>query len=145
MTYETVIGLEVKRRIMLGTYALSAGYYDAFYLKASKVRTLIRRDYAQAFERCDLLVVPAAPSPAFELGAVKDPLSMYQLDIFTLPPSLAGVPAISTPVGLSPGGLPIGLQLVGPHFSEARLVRAAHALEQALGWKARPQLPGEAS
>jgi aspartyl-tRNA(Asn)/glutamyl-tRNA(Gln) amidotransferase subunit A len=144
-TRQQGFGLEVKRRIMLGTYALSAGYYDEFYLKASKVRTLIQRDYVQAFERCDLLVVPAAPSPAFKLGAVKDPLSMYQLDVFTLPPSLAGVPAIATPVGLSAGGLPIGLQLVGPHFSEARLVRAAHALEQAVGWQVRPQLPGDAS
>ena len=143
-TRQQGFGLEVKRRIMLGTYALSAGYYDAFYLKASKVRTLIRRDFAHAFEQCDVLVVPTAPSPAFALGAVKDPLSMYQLDIFTLPPSLAGVPAINTPVGLSSEGLPIGVQLVGPHFAEARLVRTAHALEQALGWKVQPQLPGDA-
>jgi aspartyl-tRNA(Asn)/glutamyl-tRNA(Gln) amidotransferase subunit A len=90
-----------------------------------------------------LLVVPTAPSPAFKLGAVTDPLSMYQLDIFTLPPSLAGVPAINTPVGLSSSGLPIGVQLVAPHFAEARLVRAAHALEQAMGGKALPLLPGE--
>jgi len=142
-TRQQGFGLEVKRRIMLGTYALSAGYYDAFYLKASKVRTLIRRDFEQAFERCDLLVVPTAPSPAFKLGAVTDPLSMYKLDIFTLPPSLAGVPAINTPIGLSSSGLPIGMQLVGPHFAEARLVRAAHALEQVSGAKALPLLPGE--
>jgi aspartyl-tRNA(Asn)/glutamyl-tRNA(Gln) amidotransferase subunit A len=142
-TRQAGFGLEVKRRIMLGTYALSAGYYDAFYLKAAKVRTLIRRDFERAFERCDLLVIPTAPSPAFRLGAVSDPLSMYQLDIFTLPPSLAGVPAISTPIGASPAGLPIGAQLVGPHFAEARLVRVAHALEQAIGWKVQPQLPGD--
>jgi aspartyl-tRNA(Asn)/glutamyl-tRNA(Gln) amidotransferase subunit A len=142
-TRQTGFGIEVKRRIMLGTYALSAGYYDAFYLKAAKVRTLIRRDFERAFERCDLLLIPTAPSPAFRLGAVSDPLSMYQLDIFTLPPSLAGVPAINTPVGLSAAGMPIGAQLVGPHFSEARLVRAAHALEQVIGWKVAPKLPGD--
>ncbi len=89
--------------------------------------------------------MPTAPSPAFKLGAVTDPLSMYKLDIFTLPPSLAGVPAINTPVGSSPAGLPIGMQLVGPHFAEARLVRAAHALEQALGWKGQPALRGDES
>jgi aspartyl-tRNA(Asn)/glutamyl-tRNA(Gln) amidotransferase subunit A len=142
-TRQDGFGLEVKRRIMLGTYALSAGYYDAFYLKAAKVRTLIRRDFERAFERCDLLLIPTAPSPAFRLGAVTDPLSMYQLDIFTLPPSLAGVPAINTPVGLSVSGLPIGAQLVGSHFSEARLVRVAHALEQAIGWEVAPKLPGD--
>lgn len=125
-------GPEVKRRIMLGTYALSAGYYDAFYLKAQKVRTLIRQDYARAFERCDVLVSPTAPTPAFRLGEkTHDPLVMYMQDIFTLPPSVAGVPAISTPCGMSPEGLPIGLQIVAPFLHEARLVQFADALERA--------------
>ena len=126
-------GPEVKRRIMLGTYALSSGYYDAFYSKASRVRTLIMRDFANAFQRCDLLVGPTSPSPAFRLGQFKDPLSMYKQDIFTLPASLAGVPALAMPSGLSGSGLPLGLQLSAPHFAEARLVRAGFALEQALG------------
>jgi aspartyl-tRNA(Asn)/glutamyl-tRNA(Gln) amidotransferase subunit A len=129
-------GAEVKRRIMLGTYALSAGYYDAFYLKAQKVRTLIWQDFASAFENCDVLLTPTAPTPAFKLGEkIADPLSMYLQDIFTLPVSLAGVPAISTPCGLSGDGLPIGLQLCAPAFEEKRLVRISHAFEQALGWE----------
>jgi aspartyl-tRNA(Asn)/glutamyl-tRNA(Gln) amidotransferase subunit A len=128
-------GPEVKRRIMLGTYALSAGYYEAFYLKAQKVRTLIGRDYARAFERCDLIATPTAPTPAFRLGEkVADPLSMYLADIYTLPPSLAGIPALSTPAGFSPEGLPIGLQLAAPVFEEGRLIAAAHAFEQATGY-----------
>ena len=135
-------GREVKRRIMLGTYALSAGYYDAFYLKAQRVRTLIVRDFERAFERCDLLLMPTSPGPAFKLGEVKDPLSMYKQDIFTLPASLAGVPALSMPCGLTDGRLPIGLQLVGPHFTEARLVRVASALEQALGVATSAPDPG---
>ncbi len=137
-TRQQGFGAEVKRRIMLGTYALSAGYYDAFYVKAQRVRTLICRDYAQAFERCDLILSPTAPSPAFRIGELADPLSMYKQDIFTLPAPLAGVPAISTPCGKSPEGLPIGLQLTAPHFEEARLVRAAHAFEQTLGWEVAP-------
>jgi aspartyl-tRNA(Asn)/glutamyl-tRNA(Gln) amidotransferase subunit A len=134
-------GIEVKRRIMLGTYALSAGYYDAFYLKAQKVRTLIRRDFDTAFARCDVLLTPTAPSPAFKLGAVKDPLSMYKQDIFTLPPSLAGVPALSTPCGMAPGNLPLGVQLIAPNFEEGRLIRLAHAIEQDLGWNYVPPDP----
>jgi aspartyl-tRNA(Asn)/glutamyl-tRNA(Gln) amidotransferase subunit A len=131
-------GAEVKRRIMLGTYALSAGYYDAFYLRAQKVRTLIWRDFASAFERCEVLLTPTAPTPAFKLGEkLADPLSMYLQDIFTLPVSLAGVPAVSTPCGLSAGGLPIGMQLCAPAFEEKRLVRVAHAFEQVLGWPER--------
>jgi aspartyl-tRNA(Asn)/glutamyl-tRNA(Gln) amidotransferase subunit A len=123
-------GREVKRRIMLGTYALSAGYYDAYYLKAQKVRTLIARDYAAAFERCDVLATPTAPTPAFALGEkTSDPLAMYLADIYTLPPSLAGIPAISSPMGFSEGGLPVGLQLAAPAFEEARLVTMASALE----------------
>ncbi|HTU60563.1 MAG TPA: Asp-tRNA(Asn)/Glu-tRNA(Gln) amidotransferase subunit GatA, partial [Polyangiales bacterium] len=107
-------GAEVKRRIMLGTYVLSAGYYDALYLKAQKVRTLIRDDYAKAFSSCDVLLTPTAPSPAFKLGEIADPLAMYMQDIFTLPPSLAGIPAVSVPCGVSPEGLPLGLQLCAP-------------------------------
>jgi len=127
-------GPEVRRRIMLGTYALSAGYYDAFYLKAQRVRTLIRRDYDAAFEQCDLVCTPTAPTPAFALGEKTDnPLDMYLADIFTLPASLAGLAAISTPSGLSPSGLPIGLQLVAPPFQEHLLCTAAQAVEHASG------------
>jgi aspartyl-tRNA(Asn)/glutamyl-tRNA(Gln) amidotransferase subunit A len=122
-------GAEVQRRIMLGTYALSAGYYEAFYLKAQKLRTLIAADYQAAFSRCDVLVTPTAPTPAFTLGEkVKDPLAMYLADIYTLPPSLAGIPALSAPVGFSEEGLPIGLQLCAPMFAELRLCRVAAAL-----------------
>jgi aspartyl-tRNA(Asn)/glutamyl-tRNA(Gln) amidotransferase subunit A len=130
-------GPEVKRRIMLGTYALSAGYYDAFYLKAQKVRTLIRRDFDEAFAKCDVVLGPTAPTPAFRLGEkVDDPLAMYLADIFTLPASLAGVPAISVPCG-DAGGLPIGLHLVAPPFEEARLLRVAAALEGVTDYVAR--------
>jgi aspartyl-tRNA(Asn)/glutamyl-tRNA(Gln) amidotransferase subunit A len=135
-------GVEVKRRIMLGTYALSAGYYDAFYLKAQKVRTLILRDFDQAFERCDVVLSPTAPTPAFRIGEVKDPLSMYKQDIFTLPASLAGVPAVSTPCGMAPGNLPLGVQLVAPMFEESRLLRLAYTLEQDLGLQRLPPEPG---
>jgi aspartyl-tRNA(Asn)/glutamyl-tRNA(Gln) amidotransferase subunit A len=118
---------------------LSAGYYDAFYLKAQKVRTLIKRDYEQAFARCDVVLTPTAPTPAFKLGEkVDDPLAMYLQDIFTLPPSLAGIAAASVPAGLSPEGLPIGVQLSVPAFEEARLIRIAHAFERASGWDHRP-------
>jgi aspartyl-tRNA(Asn)/glutamyl-tRNA(Gln) amidotransferase subunit A len=126
-------GPEVRRRIMLGTYALSAGYYDAFYIKASKVRTLIRRDYEQAFTRCDVILTPTSPTPAFKLGEVKDPLAMYKQDIFTLPAPLAGVPALSMPAGLSRERLPLGLQLEAAPFKEDVLVRVAHALEERIG------------
>ena len=127
-------GPEVRRRIMLGTYALSAGYYDAFYLKAQRVRTLIRRDYDTAFERCDVVCTPTTPTPAFALGEkTSDPLEMYLADIFTLPPSLAGLPAISTPCGKSSDGLPIGLQLVAAPFEEELLCAAAQTVEDACG------------
>jgi aspartyl-tRNA(Asn)/glutamyl-tRNA(Gln) amidotransferase subunit A len=127
-------GPEVRRRIMLGTYALSAGYYDAFYLKAQRVRTLIRRDYDTAFERCDVVCTPTTPTPAFALGEkTGDPLEMYLADIFTLPPSLAGVPAVSTPCGLSAAGLPIGLQLVAPPFEEELLCTVAQSVEDECG------------
>ncbi len=133
-------GAEVKRRIMLGTYALSSGYYEAFYGRAQRVRTLIARDFAATFERFDFVVTPTAPGVAFELGAkTADPYAMYLNDICTVPASLAGIPAISIPNGMAapPGGgksLPVGLQLIGPAFSEDRLLSAAFALEQALGF-----------
>jgi aspartyl-tRNA(Asn)/glutamyl-tRNA(Gln) amidotransferase subunit A len=120
-------GPEVKRRIMLGTYALSAGYYDAYYLKALKVRRLIRQDYDRAFEQVDLIAGPVTPAPAFKLGAmVDDPLAMYLLDLYTVSANLAGIPAMSVPCGLSATGLPIGLQLQGPPLSEELLLRAGH-------------------
>jgi aspartyl-tRNA(Asn)/glutamyl-tRNA(Gln) amidotransferase subunit A len=126
-----LFGREVRRRIMLGTYVLSAGYYDAFYAKAQKARTLISRDYAAAFERCDVVLTPTAPSVAFGLGAkTKNPLEMYLADIFTLPPSLAGLPAISVPGGVSEG-LPVGLQLTAKAFEEGTLFRVASAFERA--------------
>jgi aspartyl-tRNA(Asn)/glutamyl-tRNA(Gln) amidotransferase subunit A len=127
-------GAEVKRRIMLGTYALSSGYYDAYYGRAQQVRTKVADDFRAAFERFDLLVTPTAPTPAFRLGEkVDDPLAMYLNDVCTVPMSLAGIPAISLPNGLS-DGLPTGLQLCGPAFSENRLLAAAYVLEQALGF-----------
>ncbi len=127
-------GAEVKRRIMLGTYALSSGYYDAYYGRAQRVRTKIAGDFRAAFEQVDLLVTPTAPTVAFALGEkTEDPLSMYLNDVCTVPMSLAGIPAISIPCGLS-AGLPVGLQIVGPAFSENRLLGAAHALEQAIGF-----------
>ncbi|MFB3154773.1 MAG: Asp-tRNA(Asn)/Glu-tRNA(Gln) amidotransferase subunit GatA [Candidatus Acidiferrales bacterium] len=128
-------GAEVKRRIMLGTYVLSAGYYEAYYLKAQKVRTLLYQDFVRAFEQVDALVTPTAPTPAFKLGEkTDDPLQMYLADIYTVTGSLAGVPGISVPCGKSKAGLPIGLQLFGKHFDEARLLRLAHAFEQSGGF-----------
>ncbi|MCB9666671.1 MAG: Asp-tRNA(Asn)/Glu-tRNA(Gln) amidotransferase subunit GatA [Myxococcales bacterium] len=128
-------GPEVKRRIMLGTYALSAGYYDAFYLKAQKIRTLIRQDYHHAFEQCDLVLTPTSPAPAFRFNErVDDPLAMYLEDIFTLPPSLAGLAAMNVPCGFTREGMPLGMQLCGPAFSERTILRAAHAYEQEAGW-----------
>ena len=124
-------GAEVKRRIMLGTYALSAGYYDAYYLKAQKVRALIAQDFAQAFEQVDAIVTPTSPVPAFRLGErTADPLAMYLADIYTVTGSLAGVPGISVPAGKTPDGLPVGLQIFGPAFGEAQMLRLAHAFEQ---------------
>jgi aspartyl-tRNA(Asn)/glutamyl-tRNA(Gln) amidotransferase subunit A len=125
-------GQEVKRRIMLGTYALSAGYYDAYYRKASQGRTLIRNDFEEAFKECDLIVTPTAPTPAFKLGEkTTDPLQMYLSDIFTIPCNLAGLPGISIPCGFSKEGLPIGLQLLAPSFQEEKLIHGAYAFEQA--------------
>ena len=125
-------GAEVKRRIMLGTYALSAGYYDAYYHKAQQVRTLIRQDFDRAFASCDVLLSPVAPTPAFRLGAqTDDPLQMYLNDIYTASVNLAGLPAISVPFAHSRTHLPIGVQLVAPPLQEARLLRTAQALERA--------------
>lgn len=124
-------GQEVKRRIMLGTYALSAGYYDDYYKKASQVRTLIKRDFDDAFKGCDVLLTPTVPTPAFKIGEkIGDPLQMYLTDIFTVPANLAGIPGISIPCGFSEEGLPIGLQFLGRHFDEARLLQVAYAFEQ---------------
>ncbi len=134
-------GPEVKRRIILGTYALSAGYYEAYYGQAQKVRTLIIRDYEAAFERFDVLVSPTSPTTAFRIGEkAEDPLAMYLSDVFTIPANLAGVPAISIPCGLDPRGLPVGLQLTGPILGEHTVLRAAHALEGELAFSARPAL-----
>lgn len=128
-------GAEVKRRIMIGTYALSSGYYDAYYLKAQKVRTLIMQDFMKVFEQVDALLTPVAPTPAFKVGEkVDDPLQMYLSDIFTIPVNLAGTCAISVPAGMSAAGLPIGLQLIGRPFGEETILRAAHAFEQATEW-----------
>ncbi len=134
-------GAEVKRRIMLGTYALSAGYYDAYYGKAQSVRTLVRREFAAAFARVDLIVAPTTPNVAFKHGEKEDPLSMYLNDVFTIPGNLAGIPGISVPCGFSVAGLPIGLQLLGRPLDEPRLLRAAYAYEQATPWRSRrPEL-----
>jgi aspartyl-tRNA(Asn)/glutamyl-tRNA(Gln) amidotransferase subunit A len=125
-------GPEVRRRIILGTYALSAGYYDAYYKKASQVRTLIMEDFKKAFDRCDAILSPTAPAPAFKIGEnVDDPLTMYLSDIYTLSANLAGIPGMSVPCGFSPEGLPIGLQILGAHFNEQVLLKIAHNFEQA--------------
>ena len=139
-------GDEVKRRIMLGTYALSAGYYDAYYRKAQQVRTLITRDFDKVFADCDVLVAPVCPTPAFAFGEkVDDPLAMYLSDILTIPVNLAGLPAISVPCGFTKNGLPIGLQIIAKPFAEETLLKVAWNYEQAAGWVGRrPQLAGEA-
>ena len=133
-TRDNGFGMEVKRRIMLGTYVLSAGYYDAYYLKAQKVRTLLTRDFDEAFKKVDVIAAPTSPTPAFKIGEkANDPLAMYLADIYTVTANLAGIPGISVPCGLSHDKLPIGLQLLGRHFDEATLLRVAHAYEQARG------------
>ena len=138
-TREEGFGAEVKRRIMLGTYVLSAGYYDAYYLKAQQVRTLIRRDYDAAFETVDVIATPTSPTPAFPLGErVSDPIAMYLADIFTVGANLAGLPSISVPCGLTPQRLPVGLQLTGKSLDEATVLRAAAAYERAAPFTARP-------
>jgi aspartyl-tRNA(Asn)/glutamyl-tRNA(Gln) amidotransferase subunit A len=125
-------GAEVKRRIMLGTYVLSAGYYDAYYRKAQQVRTLIARDFSQAFEEVDAIVAPVSPFPAFKIGEkVDDPLAMYLSDVYTLTGDLSGVPCMSVPCGTSTEGLPTGLQILAKHFDEATMFRVAYQFEQA--------------
>jgi aspartyl-tRNA(Asn)/glutamyl-tRNA(Gln) amidotransferase subunit A len=130
-------GAEVKRRIMLGTYVLSSGYYDAYYLKAQRVRTLITRDFLEAFDEVDVIVTPTSPIPPFKLGErVDDPLQMYLADIYTVTASLAGIPGITVPCGKTPNEpcLPVGMQILAPHFGEERLLQAAQAFEQAGGF-----------
>ncbi len=132
-------GAEVQRRILIGTYVLSAGYYDAYYARAQKLRSLIRRDFEQAFETCDVLLTPATPGPAFGVGAkTSDPVEMYLQDVFTVTVNLAGLPGISVPAGLTQNGLPLGLQLIGKAFDEATVLRAASAVEQAADFKHSP-------
>ena len=142
VTRERGFGAEVKRRIMLGTYVLSAGYYEAYYRKAQQVRTLIRGDYEQAFERTDVVAMPTSPTAAFRLGErVADPIQMYLGDVFTVSANLAGLPAISIPCGFTRDGLPVGLQLTGRLFDEATLLRAADAYERDANWSAhRPPI-----
>ena len=124
-------GPEVKRRIMLGTYALSSGYYDAYYLKAAKIRTLITRDFKKAFESCDGIFCPVAPAPAFKIGEkIDDPIQMYLTDVFTIPVNMAGLPGISCPAGFSREGLPIGMQLIASHFQESKLVQLVAAFQR---------------
>ena len=134
-------GAEVRRRIMIGTYVLSAGYYDAYYLKALKVRRLISDDFKQAFEKSDVLLTPATPSSAFAIGEnLDDPLAMYMNDVFTVTVNLAGLPGISVPAGLDAQGLPLGLQLIGQPFGEEILLGMAEKIEQAAGFDARPDV-----
>jgi len=131
-------GPEVKRRIMLGTYALSAGYYDAYYLKALKVRTLIRNDFLRAFETCDAIITPTTPTTAFAIGAkTDDPLQMYLQDVFTVSVNLAGLPGLSLPCGFDAEGLPIGLQIIGRPLDEQTVLNVAYAYEQATEWHRR--------
>jgi aspartyl-tRNA(Asn)/glutamyl-tRNA(Gln) amidotransferase subunit A len=133
-------GAEVKRRVLIGTYVLSAGYYDAYYLRAQKIRTLIAQDFAQAFERCDAILTPTTPSPAFALGERQDdPITMYLNDVFTVPANLAGLPAISVPAGLSDDGLPLGLHIIGRAFDEETMFRVAGAVESAANFIAEPR------
>jgi aspartyl-tRNA(Asn)/glutamyl-tRNA(Gln) amidotransferase subunit A len=135
-------GAEVKRRIMLGTYVLSAGYYDAYYLKAQKVRSLIKQDFEAAFRRCDVIATPTAPTTAFRLGAkIQDPLEMYLSDVCTISINLAGLPALSLPCGFDSDGMPVGMQLIGKHFDEATILRVAHSYEQSAPWhRLKPKL-----
>ena len=131
-------GAEVKRRILVGTFVLSHGYYDAYYLQAQKIRRLIAKDFSEAFTGCDLIMGPAAPTTAFEIGAMnEDPVQMYLNDIFTIPASLAGLPGMSIPCGFDAKGLPVGLQVMGNYFSEARMLNAAHQYQKATDWHLR--------
>jgi len=140
-TREEGFGAEVKRRIMLGTYVLSAGYYDAYYRKAQQVRTLIKNDFLKAFERCDAMITPTSPTPAFPIGEkVDDPLAMYLGDVYTVTANLVGIPGISVPCGLSSERLPIGFQLLGPYWSEPMLLKLSHGYEQARPFLERPPI-----
>lgn len=141
-TRSSGFGIEVQRRIIIGTYCLSAGYYDAYYRKAMQVRTLIMQDFKNAFSQCDVIACPVAPTPAFHIGEITDdPLKMYLLDIFTLSANMAGIPGISVPCGFSADGLPIGLQIMGNHFDEATILRVAHQFEQATDFhKRKPKI-----
>ncbi|HLS84969.1 MAG TPA: Asp-tRNA(Asn)/Glu-tRNA(Gln) amidotransferase subunit GatA [Burkholderiales bacterium] len=137
-TRQEGFGAEVKQRILVGTYVLSHGYYDAYYLQAQKIRRLIAQDFEAAFRSCDVIAGPTSPGTAFPIGAkMDDPVQMYLNDIFTIPAPLAGLPALSVPCGFDPKGLPVGLQLMGPHFSEARLLNVAHQYQQATDWHRR--------
>jgi len=127
----------VKRRVILGTYVLSSGYYDAYYLRAQKVRTLIRQDFLNAYQEVDALLTPTTPTPAFKIGEKADPLAMYLCDVYTIGVNLAGLPGLSLPCGFSKSGLPIGLQVIGQPFKEAELLSIAHAYEQAHDWHTR--------
>ena len=140
-TRDEGFGAEVKRRIMLGTYVLSAGYYDAYYRKAQQVRALLREDFRKAFESCDAIITPTSPTPAFLLGEkVDDPLAMYLNDVYTVTANLAGVPGLNVPCGLSTDQLPIGFQLLGPYWSEPQLLKLADAYERAQPFTARPPI-----
>jgi aspartyl-tRNA(Asn)/glutamyl-tRNA(Gln) amidotransferase subunit A len=131
-------GAEVKGRILVGTYVLSHGYYDAYYLQAQKIRRLVAQDFSRAFQDCDVIIGPTAPTTAFELGAkTEDPVQMYLGDVFTIPAPLAGLPALSIPCGFDSAGLPVGIQLMGRHFSEALLLGVAHRYQQATDWHQR--------
>lgn len=133
-------GAEVRRRILIGTYVLSAGYYDAYYLRAQKVRALIARDFTEAYKKCDVILTPATPGPAFGIGdKISDPVTMYLYDVFTVTVNLAGLPSLVVPAGVNDAGLPLGLQLIGKAFDEATLFRAGRALEIAAAFKAKPQ------
>jgi len=133
-------GEEVKRRVLIGTYVLSAGYYDAYYIKAQQVRTLIAKDFQKAFAEVDCILTPTAPSAAFALGEKSDdPIAMYLNDVFTVPVNLAGLPGISVPAGLSADGLPLGLQIIGKAFDEETMFRVAGVVEQAAQFTHRPQ------
>jgi aspartyl-tRNA(Asn)/glutamyl-tRNA(Gln) amidotransferase subunit A len=133
-------GAEVKRRILIGTYVLSAGYYDAYYLQAQKVRTLIKQDFENVFENVDALLTPTTPTPAFGIGErVDDPISMYLNDVMTVPANMAGLPGISVPAGLSSDGLPLGLQVLGKAFDEATIFRVGEMIERAASFDARPE------
>jgi aspartyl-tRNA(Asn)/glutamyl-tRNA(Gln) amidotransferase subunit A len=138
-------GAEVRRRIMIGTYVLSHGYYDAYYIKAQKIRRLIAADFAAAFERCDIIMGPTSPTTAFELGSrTADPVQMYLCDIYTIAVNLAGLPALSIPAGFDAAGLPVGLHLIGDYFAEARLINVAHQYQRVSDWHRRVPQPFDA-